>query len=123
MLGPSSERAAHAWLDKRSATRDLLGLAAAKPPSLTSPYRVGDRLWDDRGALEQALARRERSVFDLPAAIAFHDLTNVRCHLHSRGAVQFGRSEHRRNDCPLVTLALSLDEAGFPLSKVTLNPG
>ena len=32
----------------------------------------------------------------------------------SASKLQFGRSKQRRNDCPLITLGLMLDEAGFP---------
>ena len=54
------------------------------------------------------------SLFDTPAAIVFYDLTNVHYHGRPGGDMQFGRSKQKRSDCPLATLALALDGAGFP---------
>ena len=122
MLHPSSEREARRWLAERSAAWELLGLDGSRPPSLNSLYRVGDRLWQRRAHLERALAGRERSLFDGPRAIAFYDLANVHCHGRAGGDRQFGRSKQRRSDCPLVTLALAVDEAGFPRCSEVL-PG
>ena len=53
----------------------------------------------------------------------FHDLTNT--HMTGRPASElgkFGRSKQKRNDCPLVTLALATDEGGFPRRSSVL-PG
>ena len=53
------------------------------------------------------------ALLDLPETIAFYDLTNV----HHHGELpRFGRSKQKRDDCPLITLALALDGAGFPRS-------
>lgn len=122
MLHPSSEREAQAWLAARSATYELLGLDTSKPPSLTKLYRVGDQLWQRRKALEIGLLRRERTLFDGPRTIRFYDLTNVHYHGRPRGDLQFGRSKQKRSDCPLVTLALAVDEQGFPQRSEVL-PG
>ena len=122
MLHPSSEREARRWLAERSAAWELLGLRSSRPPSLNSLYRAGDRLRERRERLERALARRQRSLFDAPRAVAFYDLTNVRCHGQAGGDRQFGRSQQKRSDCPLVTLALAVDEAGCPRCSEVL-PG
>ena len=123
MLHPSSEREASRWLDQSSSAWQLLGLDSGKPPSLNALYRIGDRLWQCRAGLETALANRQRTLFEGPRrALAFYDLTNVHTFGKARGDLQFGRSKQRRNDCPLVTLALSIDEAGFPRCSEVL-PG
>ncbi len=121
MVHPSSEHAAHAWLAGSSATLELLGLERAKPLSLSKLYRTSDLLWKHREALETALAQRERSLFDTPEAIVFYDLTNVHYHGRPGGDMQFGRSKQKRSDCPLVTLALALDGAGFPRCSEVLK--
>ncbi len=57
----------------------------------------------------------------IPDTIAFYDLTNV--HGRADGKLpRFGRSKQKRNDCPVITLALALDGAGFPRSCEVL-PG
>ena len=121
MVHPSSEHAAHAWLAGSSATLELLGLERAKPLSLSKLYRTSDLLWKHREALETALAQRERSLFDTPEAIVFYDLTNVHYHGRPGGDMQFGRSKQKRSDCPLATLALALDGAGFPRCSEVLK--
>lgn len=122
MLHPSSEREAHAWLCHHSATLELLGLAPGLPLSLSKLYRIGDLLWHHREALETALFQRERSLLELPSTIAFFDLTNVHYHGRPRADLQHGRSKQKRHDCPLVTLALTLDAVGFPYRSEIL-PG
>lgn len=122
MLHPSSEREAHAWLSRHSAALELLGLDSGAPLSLAKLYRIGDLLWQHREALESALFRRERSLLELPPTIAFYDLTNVHYHGRPRADLRHGRSKQKRDDCPLVTLGLTLDAAGFPCRSEIL-PG
>ncbi len=123
MLHPSSEREAHAWLTQQSATLELLGLEPGQPLSLSKLYRTGDLLWRHREALETALFHRERTLLDLPKTIVFYDLTNVHYHGRPRGdLLRHGRSKQKRSDCPLVTLGLTLDEAGFP-GRSEILPG
>ena len=121
MAHPSSERAAHAWLMHSSATLELLGLDGVRPLSLSKLYRTSDLLWRHRRALETALAQKERQLFDTPEAIVFYDLTNVHYHGRPGGDLQFGYSKQKRSDCPLATLALALDGAGFPRSSEVLR--
>ena len=55
--------------------------------------------------------------------IVFYDLTNAYYHGKKKGnLLAYGRSKERRDDCPLVTLALTLDASGFP-RKVQILPG
>ncbi len=115
MVHPSSEREAFRWLGANSATLELLELDRGKALTLDKLHRTGDLLWRHRAALEDALCARERDLFGIPGTIVFFDLTNTRMtgRPHS-GLARFGPSKQKRDDCPLVTLALSLDEAGFP---------
>ena len=112
MVHPSSEREASRWLQEDSATAELLALGK-KATARKTLYRVGE--WRHREALQTALFRRERKLLDIPDTIVFYDLTNTFYFGSARGELlRFGRSKQRRNDCPLVTLALMLDGAGFP---------
>ena len=122
MLHPSSEREAQAWLAGRSAVLELLGLDDRPPPSDNKLHRLGDRLWALRDELERGLARSERALCAAAPAIVFYDLTNVHYHGRPRDDLQFGRAKQKRHDCPLVTLALALDELGFPRCSEVL-PG
>ena len=80
-------------------------------------YRTSDLLWKHREALETALAQRERSLFDTPAAIVFYDLTNVHYHGRPGGDMQFGRSKQNAPYAvmrpPMCNLRNSKGRAGF----------
>ena len=118
MVHPSSEREASRWLRCDSATAELLGLEGdRKALSRKTLYRIGDILWRHREAIQAALFQKERSLLDIPGSIVFYDLSNAFYHgRHNTGLMRFGRSRQKRNDLPLVSLALALDDAGFPRS-------
>ena len=91
-----------------------MDLDRGKALSLQKLYRTGDVLWRLRRALQAGLFRRERELLELPDTIVFYDLTNTWYTGRSdEELLRFGRSKEGRKD-PLVTLALSLDGAGFP---------
>ena len=118
MVHPASERETSRWLRHDSATAELLELEGErKALRRKTLYRIGDLLWRHRAAIQRELFSRERSLLDIPDTIAFYDLTNVHYHGHTDGELpRFGRSKQKRDDCPLITLALALDGAGFPRS-------
>ncbi len=115
MLHPNSERATLQWLQSRSTTLDLLGLRPGRKVSLAKLYRIGDLLWEHNQAIQQALFQKERTLLSLPETVVFYDLTNAHYHGQQHGEyLAYGRSKQKRSDCPLVTLGLVLDGAGFP---------
>ena len=123
MVRPSSERAALNWLETNGATLELLRLDTGKGLKLDKLYRLGDVLVKHHRTIEDALFARQRKLFGTGGAVIFHDLTNT--HMTGRPAfrlARFGRSRQKRNDCPLVTLALATDEGGFPRRSSVL-PG
>ncbi len=124
MAHPASERETSRWLRHDSATAELLELEGDdKALSRKTLYRVGDLLWRRRALIQKGLFERERDLLGIPDVIVLHDLTNVHYHGRHDGRLRrFGRSKQKRDDCPLVTLALALDSAGFPRSAEIL-PG
>ena len=118
MVHPASERETSRWLRHDSAAAELLRLEGdRKALRRKTLYRIGDLLWRHRAAIQRELFNRERALLDIPDTIAFYDLTNVHYHGHTHGELpRFGRSKQKRDDCPLITLALALDGAGFPRS-------
>ena len=123
MTHPSSEREALRWLETNSATLELLRLDIGQAIKLDNLYRLSDLLIKHHRAIEDALFARQRKLFGTGGAVIFHDLTNT--HMTGRPAselAKFGRSRQKRNDCPLVTLALATDEGGFPRRSSVL-PG
>jgi transposase len=114
LVEPGSERQSWQWMKSRSAIFELTG-----PPvhaSLSALYRASDVLFSYQGVLETHLCRRERDLFSLTERMCFFDLTNT----YFEGAVKSnpkakrGHSKEKRSDCPLLTLALIVDEQGFP---------
>ena len=123
MIHSSSEREALRWLETNSATLDLLRLDIGQAIKLDKLYRLSILLVKHHRAIEDALFARQRKLFGTGGAVIFHDLTNT--YMTGRPAselAKFGRSTQKRNDCPLVTLALATDEGGFPRRSSVL-PG
>ena len=116
MLHPASERETSRWLRENSAIAELLGLEGDdRALARRTLYRVGDRLQAASEPLQAAIFGRERELLDIPETVVFYDLTNVHFHGGAGGELKRrGRSKQKRSDCPLATLALALDEAGFP---------
>ena len=123
MIHSSSEREALRWLETNSATLELLRLDIGQAIKLDKLYRLSDLLVKHHRAIEDALFARQRKLFGTGGAVIYYDLTNT--HMTGRPAselAKFGRSKQKRNDCPLVTLALATDEGGFPRRSSVL-PG
>ena len=113
--GPSrSERATWGWLGRRSGLGELLDFDF-QALSLMQMYRASDALMRHRQAIEAHLFTRAMGLFDLQPTVTLFDLTNT----FFEGAAsrqpkaQRGHSKEKRSDCPLLTLGLVLDGAGF----------
>jgi transposase len=115
LIAPSSERAAHEWLQTMSAMDELLD-ADFRTLSQDRVYRVADMLLRRKQAIEEHLRARERTLFNLEERILLYDLTNTFCEGTGKynGKAHFGVSKEKRSDCPLVTLGLVVDADGFP---------
>lgn len=120
---PGSERATEAWLKEHSALGELIDYDFTTLQALQL-YRISDRLWRHKTALEGFLFERERTLFDFEELITLYDLTNTYFEGTTRANpdAQRGKSKERRSDAPLVTLALVLDASGFPKRSAIL-PG
>jgi len=115
LIHPTSERETARWLRQNSALDELLGEDFSKISDHIL-HRTADALLSEKESLEKALAERTRDLFSLAETIILYDLTNTyfeSSKLTSQIA-RFGKSKEKRNDCPLVTLALIVDSEGFP---------
>ncbi len=114
LTSPGSELHTHKWIEGQSAIFELTG----KPLkySLSSLYRAGVTLFDYKDNLEKHLARREKELFSLTERMCFFDLTNTyfEGRMTENSKAKRGRSKEKRSDCKLLTLALIIDEQGFP---------
>jgi hypothetical protein len=116
LLHPASERQTAVWAREISALGELLG-ADFRRLSNNILYRLADLLVARRGEIESRLAQQAKAMFSLEEKIILYDLTNT--YLTGRGHEnrlgQRGHSKEKRTDCPLLTLALVLDQDGEAL--------
>jgi len=114
MVQPGSELSTHQWLQDNSALGELLECDYAQQ-SLSALYRASDLLWQHHDEIEQYLYRQHCALFDVEETITLFDLTNT--FFEGTGKYNdhaaYGHSKEKRDDCPLVTLALVLDGSGF----------
>lgn len=113
LLNPGSERDIHKWFEHISGLGELIGEADI---SLSSFYRICDKLEANKEKIEEALVERTRRLFGLGEKLILYDLTNTYFEGSLRGSdlARRGHSKENRHDRPLVTVALVLDEDGFP---------
>jgi transposase len=114
LVRPASEHAMPDWI-RRTALGDILGTDFATLAD-DALYRNLDRLHPQRARIEQALAARERTLFNLEDTLYLYDLTSTyfegQCP-HNPQAKR-GYSRDHRPDCKQVVVGLVLDRDGFP---------
>ena len=114
LVRPVAEHAMPDWI-RRTALSDILR-TDFRTLSDEALYRNLDRLHPQRATIEQALAARERSLFNLDDTIYLYDLTST----YFEGQCPFnpqakrGYSRDHRPDCKQVVVGLVLDRDGFP---------
>ncbi len=120
MLAPGREGQTHDWMCERSGILDLL---RAKHPCDRTLYRIAAALYEHRKTIMDELFGTTKALLGFTETIVFYDLTNTYSMGRKKGALlRHGRSKQKRNDCPLVTLAMTLDASGFPRTAEIL-PG
>jgi transposase len=114
LVWPASEHAMPDWI-RRTALADILGTDFTTL-SDEALYRNLDRLHPQRARIEQALAARERTLFNLDDTIYLYDLTSTyfegQCPANPQA--RRGYSRDHRPDCKQVVIGLVLDREGFP---------
>jgi len=114
LVHPAAEHAMPDWI-RRTALADIVGtdFTALSDEAL---YRNLDRLHPQRARLEQALAARERTLFNLDDTLYLYDLTSTyfegQCPRNPQA--KRGYSRDHRPDCKQVVIGLVLDRDGFP---------
>jgi transposase len=114
LIDPAAEYAMPDWF-RSTALADLLGVDFARLAD-DPLYRNLDRLHPHRGAIESALAQRERSLFDLDETILLYDLTSTYFEgkAERNPKAKRGYSRDHRPDCKQVVVGLVIGREGFP---------
>ena len=114
LVRPAAEHAMPDWI-RRTALAAILDVDFATL-SDEALYRNLDRLHPQRAPIEQALAARERTLFNLDDTIYLYDLTSTyfegQCKRNPQA--KRGYSRDHRPDCKQVVIGLVLDRDGFP---------
>ena len=116
LIEPGSELSTWRWFQEKTALvemtpEDISGLGK------DSFYEVGDLLFEIKEALELALYNKETELFKLGRRLFLFDLTNTYFEGNGRAnsLAHRAKSKEKRMDCPLVSLALLVDDQGFPV--------
>lgn len=116
LIQPTSELDTWRWLNKRTSLaemteEDITGLGK------DSYYETADVLYANKSRIELELYNRETGLFSLDRRLFLFDLTNTYMEGDAKGngLARYGKSKEKREDCPLVSLALVVDERGFPV--------
>jgi hypothetical protein len=101
---------------QRSALMELL-FPDTRPLGRDSLYEIADQLLAHKTAIESHLRQKERALFPSCISLFLYDLTNTYFEglALGNGLAKRGHSKEKRNDRPLVTLALLVDDRGFPI--------
>ncbi len=115
MVHPNSERETARWLRESSAIDELMGTDFSRISDHTL-HRTADQLYANKDIIEQKLSAKTSDLFSLSDSFVFYDLTNTYFESPKRTSkiAKYSKSKEKRNDCPLVTLALVVDANGFP---------
>lgn len=120
LIAPGSDLATWHWLRDLSAVGELTEAPVAQVKK-DAVYEIADQLLLHKRVIEEHLLNREKQLFPDRESLYLFDLTNFYFEGAAKGntLAARGKSKEKRSDCPLVSLALVVDAAGFPvLSRV-----
>lgn len=114
LVYPASELGTKGWAEVLSGIDELLG-ADFRHISQNALYRISDKLFSDKEAIEKYLREKERNLFSLEERIILYDLTNTYFEGQAKQnkKARRGKSKDKQKSRPLVTLGLVIDEFGF----------
>jgi len=111
---PASELKTSKWIKENSSVCEITGTDKEKVTK-DKLYRISNKLYDVKDALENHLSVRTNELFDIKDKIVLYDLTNT--YFEGRkehsSIAKFGRSKEKRSDAKLVVLAMVINVEGF----------
>ena len=116
LVAPDSELGTWQWLKHRTALLELLPVDL-QDVGKDDVYEIADTLLASKKRIENALYQRESILFPERPVLFLYDLTNTyfEGNCYGNTLAKRGKSKEKRNDSPLVTLALLVDSHGFPI--------
>ena len=116
LISPGSELQTIYWFFNQSSLLETLS-SDLKKTGKDAFYEISDLLYANKDKIEHLLREKTKQLFPYSDTIYLYDLTNTYFEgrkLNSR-LCKRGKSKEKRTDCPLVTLALVVDQKGFPI--------
>ncbi|MGC8542222.1 MAG: IS1634 family transposase, partial [Phycisphaerae bacterium] len=119
LIAPGSDLKTHRYLRDSSALTELI--AATRGIDVSSVgkdaiYEIADLIYEHKESIEAHLQRSTKRLYPGGRLLLF-DLTNVYLEGRALGneLAAYGHSKEKRNDCTLISLALLVDDRGFPI--------
>lgn len=114
LIQPGSEQHTREWINHHSALLELLALDLIGKNAI---YEIADRLLAKKAEIEKHLREREQALFPKPRLLFLYDLTNTYLEGQGKGNAfaKRGHCKQKRNDRPLVTMAMLVESQGFPI--------
>jgi hypothetical protein len=120
LIFPGSDLKTWKWIRNISSISDFFTADISKIHK-DKVYQISDKLLKHKSFIENALYQKNRGLFSLDSTIFLFDLTNFyfEGNCKKNKLAKRGKSKEKRNNNPLVTLALIVDKEGFPVrSKI-----
>ena len=118
-LAPCSKLAVEEW-----AAEDV-HLGIEKPLQVQHLYRSMDFLLTHEAAIQEKIFWATANLLNLTVDLIFFDTTNTYFEMDDPGdseLLAFGKSKHKREDCPQVTIGLAVTREGIPV-RCWVMPG
>ncbi len=111
---PASEYTTSKWIKENSSVCEITGTDITKITK-DQLYRISNKLFSVKEALENHLSHRTNELFDIQDKIVLYDLTNTYFEGRKENSclAKFGRSKEKRSDAKLVVLAMVINVEGF----------
>jgi transposase len=120
LIKPGSDLATWRWLREESSLSEFFPADISRVHK-DRIYEIADKLLGNKDFLEKRLYERQNELFPGRESLFLFDLTNFYFEGKCEGndLAQRGKSKEKRQQNPLVSLALIVDQDGFPVkSKV-----
>ena len=116
LIKPGSDLGTWRWIRNKSTISELTEVSLEKIKK-DAIYEIADQLLKYKDPIEEHLFQREKKIFPDRGSLYLFDLTNFYLEGEATGntLAKYGKSKEKRNDCPLVSLALVVDRHGFPV--------
>jgi transposase len=111
-LAPCSKLAVEEWAEKD------VHLDIEKPIQVQHLYRGMDFLLQHEDIIQEKVFWATAHLLNLTVDLIFFDTTNTYFEMDDPGdseLLAFGKSKHKRNDCPQVTIGLAVTREGIPV--------